>query len=53
MHLCSVLYTMNNMCRLIVDGNWMSIITVIVKDDASKLRTASMYLNWKLTWQHS
>ena len=31
----------------------MRIVTMTVKDDISKPRTARMFLNWKLTWQHS
>ena len=52
-HLRFVLHGVNSMYRLIVDSNWMGIVTVTVEDDAYKPRTASMYMNWKLTWQHS
>ena len=53
MHLGSVLHGMNSMYRLMEDSNWMGIVTVTIEDDACKPRTASMGLNWKLTWQHS
>ena len=53
MHLLSVLHGVNSMYRLMVDSNWMGIVTVTVEDDTCKPRTASMCLNWNLTWQHS
>ena len=53
MHLHSILHGVNSMYRLIVDGNWMGIVTMTIEDDASELRTTSMYLNWNLTRQHS
>ena len=41
------------MYKLIVNRNWMGIVIVIVGDNTSKQRTASMCLNWNLTWQSS
>ena len=44
---------MNSMYRLMVDSNWMGIVTVTIKDDAFKLRTTNTGLNWNVAWQHS
>ena len=44
---------MSSMYRLMVDSNWMGIVTVTIKDDTCKSITASMCMNWKLIWQHS
>ena len=52
-HFRPVLHGVNNMYRLVVDSNWMGIVTLIVEDESCKSRTASTCLNWKLTWQHS
>ena len=41
------------MYRLMVDSNWMGIVTVTIEDDACKPKTANTDLNWNLTWQHS
>ena len=41
------------MYRLMVDSNWMGIVTMTIEDNAFKTRTANMGLNWNVTWQHS
>ena len=53
MHLRSVLYGVNSMYRLMVDSNWMDIVTVTIEDDACNPRTASTGLTWNLTWRYS
>ena len=44
---------MNSMYRLMVDSNWMGIVTMTIEDNAFKPRTANTGLNWNVTWQHS
>ena len=41
MHLRSILYDVNSMYRLMVDSNWMGIVTMTIEDDAFKPRTTN------------
>ena len=52
-HLRFVLHGVNSMYRLMVDSNWMGIVTVTIEDNACKPRSARSFLNWNFTWQHS
>ena len=51
MHLRSLLHGVNSMYGLTINNNRMGIVTVTVNDNTNKLRIASTYVNWKLTWQ--